>query len=227
MNCSNFASWLENRDTYDLSEADRAMKHATQCADCKELLQKDGELDLFIAKMFQYEKMDERMYSQIDLTLGSSPKKSGIKGGIIATAAMMVVAALFFVFSPAPGNFSSIDEFGKYVVLDHEDHGRARPLFEEIHNIKEWSQSSLHYSFSLEGVPAGNMKIVGGRVCTIKKCDFAHLLYQDRNDFHSLFVVAEKKIGLSLEPGRIYSLTVAGVELRIWQRQEMIYALTG
>ena len=227
MNCSNFTSWLENRDTYDLSEADRAMKHATQCANCKGLLQKDGELDQFVAKMFQYEKMDVRMFSQINLTLGSSPKKTGVKGGIIATAAMMVVAALFFFLSPTSGNFSSIDELGKYVLLDHEDHGRTLPLFEEIENVEEWSQSNLHYSFNLKGLPAKNMKMVGGRVCAIKNCNFAHIIYQKEEGFHSLFVVTKDEIGFHLEPGRIYSTTVAGVELRIWQQQKMIYALTG
>ena len=227
MNCSNFASWLENRDTYDLSEAERAMKHATLCANCKELLQKDGELDQFIAKMFQYEKMDERMFSNIDLTLESSPKKTGIKGGIIATAAMMVVTAIFFFLTPNPGNFSSIDEFGKYVLLDHEDHGRTLSLFEKIENLEQWSQGSLHYSFSFKGVPGSGMQMVGGRVCAIKGCSVAHLLYRDKNGYRSLFVVTGDTIGFQMEPGRIYSLTIEGVELRIWQRQEMVYALTG
>ena len=99
MNCSNFASWLENRDTYDLSEAERAMKHATLCANCKELLQKDGELDQFIAKMFQYEKMDERMYPRIELGLGSSPRKRGVRGGIAAACALMAAFVLIYVFS--------------------------------------------------------------------------------------------------------------------------------
>ncbi|MCK5516814.1 MAG: hypothetical protein KAI39_08070 [Desulfobulbaceae bacterium] len=227
MNCTDFTSWLENRDTYDLSEADRAMKHAARCVKCKEYLQKDEELDLFITKMFQYEKMDKRIYSQIDRTLQASPRKRGLRGGIAAALAMMVVVGLFFVLNPAPANFSSIDELGKYVALDHNDHGGTIPLFEEIQNIEEWALDNLHYSFDLKGLPAGNMKMVGGRICTIKNCNFAHLLYKDSEDFYSLFVVTEDEIGFHMEPGRIYSLTVEGVELRIWQRQERVYALTG
>jgi len=76
-------------------------------------------------------------------------------------------------------------------------------------------------------LPGENMKMVGGRVCTIKNCNFAHLLYQDSKDSYSLFVVTGDEIGFDMEPGHIYSLTVAGVDLRIWQRQEMVYALTG
>ncbi len=228
MNCTDFTSWLENRDTYDLSEADRAMKHAAQCAKCKEVLQKDEELDLFITKMFKYEKMDERMYAQIDRTLESSPRKKGIRGGIAAAFAMMIAVALFFVITPpSSGNFNSIDELGKYVAQDHKDHGRTIPLFEEINNIEEWAMDNLQYSFHIDGLPGENMKMVGGRICTIKNCNFAHLLYKDSKGFHSLFVVTEDEIGFDMEPGRIYSVTVAGVDLRIWQRQEMVYALTG
>ena len=227
MDCKDFTSWLENRDTYDLSEADRAMKHASQCAKCKEFLQKDEELDLFITKMFQYEKMDTRMYSRIDRTLDSSPRRRGIRGGMAAAFAAMVVVALFFVLSPAPANFTSLDELGKYVALDHKDHSGTISLFEEIQNIEEWSMDNLQYSFDVDGLPGGKITMVGGRICIIKNCNFAHLLYKDSRGFYSLFVVTEDEIGFHMEPGRIYSLNIAGVELRIWQRQEMVYALTG
>jgi len=227
MDCTDFTSWLENRDTHDCSEADRALKHAAHCATCKDILQKDEELDLFIAKMFRYQKFDERMYSQVDRTLESSPGKRGIKGGIAAAFAVMAAVAIFFVITPTPGSFSSLSELGQYVALDHKDHGRTLPLYEKIQNIEKWSQDNLNYSFQVNGLPAENMKMVGGRICNIRNCNFAHLLYEDSKDLYSLFVVTKDEIGFSMEPGRIYALTVDGVELRIWQRQEMVYALTG
>ncbi len=226
MDCATFSSWLENRDTYDLSEADRAMKHAVQCAKCKDLLQKDEELDRFVAKMFQYEMMDKRMYGKIDRSLGESGRKRGIKGGLAAAVAMVAVVALFFAFTPSPGSFSSMDEFGRYIVQEHQNHGRITPLFEKIDNVEGWGRDNLHKSFKVNTLPAGNLKIVGGRICTIKDCEFAHLLYQDGKEIYSLFVVSEGEIGFNLEPGRMYSLTVAGVELHVWQKQKMVYALT-
>ncbi len=227
MDCTTFRSWLENRDTYDLSEADRAMKHAVQCAGCKDLLQKDEELDRFVAKMFQYEMMDERMYGKVDRSLGEPGRKRGIMGGLTAAVAMVAVVVLFFVFMPAPGNFSSMDELGRYVVQEHRDHGRVTPLFEKIENVTKWGQDNLQHSFKVNTLPAGNIKIVGGRVCTIKDCEFAHFLYQDEQKLYSLFVVSGDEIGFDLEPGRIYSLTVSGTELQVWQNQRMVYALTG
>ena len=226
MDCTNFKSWLENRDTYDLSEADRAMKHAVQCAKCKDLLQKDEELDRFVAKMFQYETVDKRMYGKIDRSLQKPVKKHGIRGGLAAAIAMVAVVVLFFVFTPGGGNFSSMDEFGRYVVQEHREHGRVTPLFEKIENAEEWGQENLQHSFKINTLPAGNLKIVGGRVCIIKDCEFAHLLYQDGQDLYSLFVVSGGEIGFDLEPGRMYSLTVSGVELHVWKSRKMVYALT-
>jgi len=74
---------------------------------------------------------------------------------------------------------------------------------------------------------AGNIKIVGGRICTIKNCKFAHLLYQDGQEFYSLFIVSGDEIGFDLEPGRVYSLTISNIKLHVWQKQKMVYALTG
>jgi len=226
MDCATFSSWLENRDTYDISEADRAMKHAVQCAKCKDLLQKDEELDRFVAKMFQYEMVDERMYGKIDRSLGESGRKRGIRGGLAAAVAMVAVAVFFFVFTPGSGSFSSMDEFGRYIVQEHQNHGRITPLFEKIDNVEGWGRDNLHKSFKVNTLPAGNLKIVGGRICTIKDCEFAHLLYQDGKEIYSLFVVSEGELEFNLEPGRMYSLTVSGIELHVWQKQKMVYALT-
>ena len=227
MNCTNFTSWLENRDTHDLSEADRAMKHASQCAHCKDLLQKDEELELFVAKMFQYEKMDEQLYSKIDRGLMAPRRRRQYRGGVAALFALALVVVLFFAFSFSPGNFGSIDELGKYVVQEHLEHGRLTPLFEKIGNVEEWGREKLQAPFNVNTMPAGDMKIVGGRICTIKSCNFAHLLYQDKQELYSLFVTSGEEIGFFMEPGRMYSLTISGVELHIWQQEKMVYALTG
>jgi len=226
MDCKNFTSWLENRDTHDLSEADRAIKHAAQCAQCKELLVRDEELDLFIAKMFQYKKMDNQLYSKIDRGLMEPTGKRRYRGAIAALFGMALVSVLFFAFSFSPGNFSSMDELGKYVVQEHQEHGRITPLFERIENVEEWGREKLHNSFSVNTLPAGNLEIVGGRICTIKNCSFAHLLYQNRKKLYSLFITSGDEIGFYMEPGRMYSLTISGVELHIWKKEKMVYALT-
>jgi len=227
MNCANFTSWLGNRDTHDLSEADRAMKHASQCTHCKDLLQKDEELELFVAKMFQYEKMDKHLYSQIDRGLMVPRRKRRRWGGVAALLTMAIVAVVFFAFSFPPGNFGSMDELGKYVVQEHLEHGRITPLFEQIENVEEWGRKNLQVSFHVNTMVAGDMKIVGGRICSIKNCDFAHLLYQDKQELYSLFVTSGDEIGFFMEPGRMYSITISGVDLHIWQREKMVYALTG
>ncbi|MBW1635971.1 MAG: hypothetical protein JRC87_00895 [Deltaproteobacteria bacterium] len=227
MDCATFSSWLENRDSYDLSEADRAMKHAIVCAECKDLLHNDEELERFVTRMFQYEMMDERLVGKIDRSLDSAGLKRGFRGGIAAAFAVVAVAVLFFVFIPGRGNFSSMDEFGQYVVQEHREHGKITPLFEKIGDIGQWGQDNLHHSLDVNTLPAGNIKIVGGRICTIKNCEFAHLLYQDGKQFYSLFAVSGDEIGFDLEPGRIYSLTVSNVKLHVWIKQKMVYALTG
>ncbi|MBW2660327.1 MAG: hypothetical protein JRC87_12195 [Deltaproteobacteria bacterium] len=227
MNCTNFTSWLENRDTHDISEADRAMKHASGCTHCKELLQKDEELELFVAKVFRYEKIDQQLYNKIDRGLMVPRRKRQYRSGVAALFGVAVMAVIFYAFSFSPGNFGSIDELGKYVVQEHLEHGRVTPLFEQIGNVEEWGREKLQDSFSVNTIPAGNMEIVGGRICIIKNCNFAHLLYQDKLDLYSLFVTSGKEIGFSMEPGRMYTLTISGVELHIWQKDKMVYALTG
>jgi len=227
MDCATFSSWLENRDTYDLSEADRAMKHAAVCTECKDLLQKDEEFDRFVTRMFQYEMMDERLVGKIDRSLGGAGRKRGLRGGLAAAVAVAVVALFFFAFIPDSGNFSSLNEFGEYVAQEHQEHGRITPLFEKIDDVRKWGQDNLHHALDVNTLPAGNIKIVGGRICTIKDCEFAHLLYQDGKEIYSLFVVSGDEIGFDLEPGRVYSLTVSNIKLHVWKKQKMVYALTG
>jgi anti-sigma factor RsiW len=102
-------------------------------------------------------------------------------------------------------------------------------MYEQIEDMEQWTVENLHYPAVVKQLPGKDLKIIGGRVCFIKNCDFAHLLYKDSDSssVHSLFVVSGDEIGFYMEPGRIYSLTVAGVELRIWQKEETVFALTG
>ncbi|MCP3890276.1 MAG: hypothetical protein GY702_15610, partial [Desulfobulbaceae bacterium] len=69
MDCRAFYKWLEERDLYDVSEADQALRHAEKCPECRELYCKDETLDSKLCQEFSRIPLPVKLKNRIDLDL--------------------------------------------------------------------------------------------------------------------------------------------------------------
>ncbi len=225
MDCKEFHLWLENRDIYDLSEADRALRHSEQCDNCKILLGGDQQLDKRIREMFQYDKVPDTLLRNVNRRLESRARVRKRWGKYLALPVLFAVSlALFLILQPSE-NVIAIEALGRSVVLDHLDHGSPDTAFEKIVNIKQWSGERLNRPFVLKDLPEKGFTVVGGIICTINNCNFAHLLLTGKDGYASLFVAQEKDIHCKLTSGKMYSVHVEGKKVRLWKKDAMVYLL--
>ena len=137
MDCLKFSDWLENRDLYDVSEADVAVKHAESCKECQAKLRFDEHLDKFIYNALRKEDMPHSLPGNIDLSLdrmSDSRSKMSYRwfGAFSAAVVVMVVFVITMSFSPS---IPSIDDMGKYVIADHTHHGDAVLVVDKLERL--------------------------------------------------------------------------------------------
>lgn len=224
MNCETFCQWLENRDTYDMSESDRARRHASDCERCRQLLEKDEVFDRAISKAMSGGRAPESLKHSVDLSLDRmAPARK--RGGLFAAlSAACLVAALVFSFSMTR-DFSSMDELAKYMLEGHIDHGSRVEIFEPVEEASVWLagkvDSSVHEPVH---IPEG-YRVRGARFCTLAHCRVVHMIYEKDGAFLSAFVIAEEEIGFRMEPGRTYSVEMTGNRVTFWRQGQQVFAL--
>lgn len=226
MNCESFSLWLENRDTHDISEADRAKRHAAGCGRCRTLLEKDEMLDRALSMALAGGQVPESLRQGVDISLERTLPGRKRGGLLAAVSAACLVIALIFSFS-LQQNFASMDELGKYVLEGHLDHGSHPEFFEPVGDASVWLADMVGESVRAPlHVPAG-YRVVGARFCTLGHCQAVHMIYDRDGSTLSVFVVAEGEIGFHMENGRTYSVNMTGSRVTFWKQDHQVFAVAG
>ena len=80
MDCKTFIDWLENRDLHDISESDKAMKHAADCTACMTKMEFDEKLDKLLFSALEPVDLPDSLVHKVDVSLDrvgiQSEKKS-------------------------------------------------------------------------------------------------------------------------------------------------------
>lgn len=226
MKCESFAAWLENRDIHDVSEADKAYRHAEECSPCCELLKKDEMLDRFIAASLCCEPVPASLKNSVDLSLErSTPSSSG--RGLIATVSVMCLAVvMFFGFTTGDDKgFSSIDEFGNFLQADYRDHGQSSAIFEPVNDLNVWFAANAQGLGSPPEQLVGGYVVKGARFCHLGHCKAVHMIYEKDGVLVSLFVVDESEIDFRLESEKVYSFNIDGDSIQLYKSKDQVYAL--
>jgi hypothetical protein len=225
MKCKGFAAWLENRDIYDVSEADRAHRHAAECQQCEQLLRKDEILDSFIAGSLAAEPVPESLRNRIDLTLerqvpGRTPKRL-----LAAVSMVCVVVIAFFAFSPSKEQFVTMDEIGTFMLTDHRDHSQLQNIFEPVNDASLWLAANIESNIAPPSQLVDGYSVKGARFCQLGHCRAVHMLYAKDGELVSVFVVDESEIDFHLEQGRIYTVAMDGNSVKLCKQNNQVYAL--
>ena len=210
MDCISFTNWLENRDMYDVSVADKALKHTAQCPECSRKFDLDEQLDQLIRNALQPVDMPESLISRVDMSLDhvkssdSGSKYKWLGGTAAVAAALALFIAVFFSSSPS---ILSMDEFGKYAIGDHLGHGDAVLVVDRLADVNTLEGVSVDGDIIARAMPA-QYKFVGARICPLGDCPAVHIVLNNQDKRVSLYVVSKKEVGFSLAEGREYTVTL-------------------
>jgi len=228
MDCSQFRTWLENRDVSDQSESDQALKHQEKCPDCQQLHLKDTLLDQTIRRNMEKQPLPENLEKIVLLNLGSTHQKHRrIPRSIIRVLSMTAgVAALVLLFFLVPTDFSARKDYGKSLVQDHVHHNYDQDL-EEINDLNTWLSTRTDFGASVPAkfIAEPGYQFVGGRICVIKNCRTVHLVYRQGNGLVSLYIADASEVEAELDDRKTYSVTSNGYTIQMWREQQQVFAI--
>jgi hypothetical protein len=228
MDCLKFVDWLENRDLYDVSEADVAVKHAESCKECQAKLHLDEQLDKFIYKALRKEDMPISLPGNVDLSLDRmSDNRSKMSyrwfGAFSAAVAVMVVFVITMSFSPS---IPSIDDMGQYVIADHTHHGDNVLVVDKLENLRDLGNIEVSPQDIMGQLPQG-YSFVGARICPLGDCNAVHMVFRHENKRVSVFLIKTADVDFSLSPGRRYSMEEGSHTVQFWENGKYVYAMIG
>ena len=226
MDCLHFCRWLESRDLHDVSEADKAMKHAASCPPCQGRLHFDEHLDGQIFEAMAKEPMPSEMEARIDISLERTAEKAPtyrfrLYGALAAVLAAMVVLVLPFWPS---ASIPSLDLMGRYVVADHTGHGDDLLVIDHPSNLGRLGDLGIDYG-TIRGELPPSFVFVGARICPLGECEALHLVFKDGTRRVSVYLVKTGDVGFSLSGGSRYSISAGQQTVHFWKKGGHIYAL--
>jgi len=226
MNCEQFRNWLENRDLADNSESDRALRHSRVCANCRDLLEKDGLLDQAITRALAHEQTPDQFEKLVSVSLGGSSTRRRIPTGWVRLASLCCgLAALLLVLFLLPNEDTARNRFGAALARDHEALSSGHPL-DPIEDPGDWLKT--HAQFPAE-LPAdfnhADLVFVGVQICIINDCRTVHLVYRQGQRLVSLFLIDAGRVPAKIKAGTTYTFEHDGAAIRLWRDRQYLFAV--
>ncbi len=212
---------------YDVSEADRAIKHSAQCAECRAKLQMDEKLDTLIFAAMQKEGMPTSLPGRVDLNLGSMSEgtsrfRYGFYGVFSAVAALVVLFFLAFAFMPG---IPSLDEMGQHVIADHTGHDDSILV---VHSPTQLGQlGTIPVSYRQIAAQVPGLSFIGARICPLGDCKAIHIVFHNGQRRVSLYLINERDVDFSMSSDRRYSMSDGDLTVNFWKRGTLVYAMVG
>lgn len=230
MDCVKFTNWLENRDTFDLSVADKALKHAATCPDCSAKLQLDEQLDVLIVNALRAEEAPGSLRDKIDISLdGFTEKKSKgsyrLYGIFSAVMAAMFIFVMAFTLTSSPPT-QDLKDMGKYVVYDHGHHGDEILMVENPSDLYRLGDIQVDYAVVKKQIPQ-DFTFVGARICPLGDCEAVHLVYNQKDKRFSVYMIKTSDVDFTLPSGKRFTVEAEGQVVDFWRDGGYIYAMIG
>lgn len=226
MKCKAFLTWLEDRDLHDVSEADKAIKHAEGCPDCKDVYVKDEQLNALLRENIAWQPLPEKLKSRIDLNLDKQDvyerrKTSWWSKGIpLALAAMLVI----YLVIPFSSQIQALEVMGNDIVADHLKHSDDVMIVHDLKDLSAYCEKYMNTTVTRPQLPA-KYKFIGARVCHVGQYNSAHLTYMVEGKRVSLFIVDASPSEFGMKRGRKYDVASGDHSIQFWRENNKIYAL--
>lgn len=229
MNCDKFTDWLENRDLHDVSESDKAMKHAAECSGCMAKLEFDEKLDELLFASLQPVDMPQSLMHKIDLNLegiGVQKKKSKRLNWYGAVSALLVASFVFFLSFPfsEPENIASMDELGKYVIYNHDYINESHMVVKSEDEMNQLGGFDMPFKSLLKNFRKG-YTFLGARICPLGDCQSVHVIYDHDNKRVSVYLVRAEDVDFRISEGKKYSVNDGSDTVHFWRNGDYILAM--
>ncbi|WP_136797712.1 hypothetical protein [Desulfosediminicola ganghwensis] len=233
MKCEQFKTWLENRDTHDISEADKARRHATQCHCCSELMAHDEALDRHIGALLARETVPSHLENIVDLNLERILPQRGTRSiwALVAVCCIVLLAAIPFqgwiTGKRGEQPMLSMEQLGGYILADYQYHGDGGVGFEPVKDAAIWLNANLHTrQLPPERIVAG-YTVKYARLCKLGECLAVHLVYEKGGKRISVFVMDKSNVDGSFEQDRLYAVATGNTNILLSSQNKYLYAVIG
>jgi hypothetical protein len=228
MKCIEFKDWLENRDIFT-TQLDISLKqHMEDCSSCSKLYELDSKLENIIQKEFCQNEVPSSLVNKIDTNLSDVEKPGffqNLPWGKLIPALSLAVFAVYFFLPVSSKNFQNIQQISNLAVQDHLK-GNFKMTFneKEKENALKILRKELGFNIALPDLTDKGFTLLGGRKCSLGKCDATYLFYKKLGKISSLFILNYEYLDFTMSDGSIYKDVNKGCGITIWKDSSQVYA---
>ena len=231
MDCKGFKSWLTARDDCNERTALQARDHRASCPGCGRLYTADEALEQAIADGIQPADvpggMARRARAQTEFrnrTIASGWTVGWRKGFVPALA--LGVAMVFMVWNPWANPLVTLDAIGNFALANHNRNDMTMTFrADEISDPQEWFYQRLNFRIDLPDFGDRQLKLLGGRECTIGPKKAAYLFYDGNGEHVSVFIIPARQIKVPLQADRRYMIDAPRHHVELWKMDAMVCIL--
>ena len=232
MRCDEFKYWLYRKDLIEGPISEEARLHMVGCRRCKRLYDGDAMLEEAIRSGLSMMEVPAGLIEKIERSISSldeEGREAGLwkryMGRVLLPAVAMAMVAVLFVYS-LTGPFHSVEEIGRLAVKNHLSELEMQFRAGEVEDIPRWFRGKLDYTVYMPDFQSLGLTLVGGRKCSLGTNEVAYLFYTDKTQRKiSVFIIDSSDLGFDMKEGRTYSVTMDGYNVRIWKKEEVVFAL--
>ena len=227
MECIDFRRWLNSQDLFDVSKVQLAQEHAEACPFCGKLYLLDSQIEFGIKETLRKIDPPERLFKKIHMNVQSETGNEITKGGwwkiLLPVFAVLVVFVIYF--NPVNGKFESVEQVGTLAVKAHLSNLEMAFGAHEIADVPVWFEDKLGFRISIPNLLNEECQLAGGRSCNCRNNDVAYLCYESGDKKVSLYIIESGDVSFDVEEGREYSVSRGGCEVKIWKKENLLYAM--
>ncbi|MFZ0198299.1 MAG: anti-sigma factor [Candidatus Sulfotelmatobacter sp.] len=166
------------------------------------------------------------------ITKGIAAKsKRGIarQWGLILVPALLVLVAVFFLIGYAGQKRAARQHFySELADLHVSTLASSTPVdvvSSDRHTVKPWFQGRIPFTFNLPELSGSDFTLVGGRVAYLEQIPSAHLIYQIRKHYISVFILPDRAAEIKNMPsGTVDALSF---HMETWEQNGLRYFVIG
>ncbi|MCP4022098.1 MAG: hypothetical protein GY729_09675 [Desulfobacteraceae bacterium] len=247
MDCIQFEKWLLKREVDKSSSvakgsSEEAIAHMETCALCRDLHCVDNALETRIQSALDQQELPIALMEQIDITIDHavsdhswemhSHKQPEYFGGHfnfkVWIPAAVIALSLVFLFFPqsTPRYYQNLQQLNEQAVMGHLKGNQAMTFkAKDLNSALLMLNKELGFNVQIPDLKDQGYVLIGGRLCTLGKCQAAYLFYEKGGKICSLYIMDYDHLNFKMADGSRFSNVIKGCATQIWKERGQVYAM--